>query len=213
MEIHAHSLRPEGLPLNTVEGTVWRDNLVIDTKKNYLLKGTSGRGKSTFLHILCGIRKNYTGRFTVDGKDGRDFTPQDWATLRGGPFGIVFQDLRLLPQLTARQNLDLKSALQDVPTDPVDMESKAQGLGVHPYLDNSCGKLSYGQQQRFAILRALLQPFQFLLLDEPFSHLDPENTKMAVGMVQNICKERGAGMLVSTLSEDYRLDWDEVLEV
>lgn len=212
MEILAKDIRPEGIPVNNREGTVWVGEQLLDSSRKYLLRGTSGRGKSTFMHILGGIRKNFSGTLLLDGMDTSSHSPDKWAKLRSGPMGIVFQDLRLLPQLTARENLSIKTALHEPPEAP-EIENLADRLDIQEHLDKPCRKLSFGQQQRLAILRALLQPFQFLMLDEPFSHLDPQNTKVALETILETANQRKAGILLTTLHEDYGFPFDKELTV
>jgi ABC-type phosphate/phosphonate transport system ATPase subunit len=72
-------------------------------------------------------------------------------------------------------------------------------LGLEGFLDRKCQTLSYGQQQRVAIVRALCQPFEWLLLDEPFSHLDEQNANIALELIQEVCASQNAGLIVTSL--------------
>ena len=73
--------------------------------------------------------------------------------------------------------------------------------------------MSYGQRQRIAIIRALCQPFDFLLLDEPFSHLDADNIQKAIDLILEICNAENAGMMLVSLGEDYGISFDKRLEL
>ena len=212
MKIQLQDVHPEGIPENRPEDTVWNDEIEIDTARNYLIRGASGRGKSTFLHLLLGIRRNYKGTILFDAENIRTFSSNCWATLRQNTLAMVFQDLRLLDGLTARENLLLKIRLSES-SQTTQIEKLAQRVGIQEQLDKPCRLLSYGQQQRLALLRALLQPFQTLLLDEPFSHLDPANIENCLGLIRETCQERGAGILLATLEDDYGLDFELELRV
>lgn len=212
MKIQLQDVLPEGILENRPADTVWNDEIEIDTGRNYLIRGASGRGKSTFLHLLLGIRRNYKGTILFDAENIRIFSSNYWAALRQNTLAMVFQDLRLLDGLTARENLLLKIRLSES-SQTTQIETLAQRVGIQEQLDKPCRLLSYGQQQRLALLRALLQPFQALLLDEPFSHLDPVNIENCLGLIHETCQERGAGILLATLEDDYELDFELELKV
>ncbi len=178
--------------------------------KNYLLTAPSGKGKSTLIHLVYGLRNDYVGEIFLDKKNIKTFTVDDWATLRQKKFAIVFQDLRLFLNLTARENIELKKGLN---TEGVgfDYESAAKRLGVYDFLEKKCETLSYGQRQRVAILRGLAQPFDMILLDEPFSHLDNDNIKIASELIQEACERNKAGFIHVSLGDEYYFSYDENL--
>ncbi len=78
----------------------------------------------------------------------------------------------------------------------------AEKLGIASILHQRAGLCSYGEQQRIAIIRALVQPFSWLMMDEPFSHLDIANTKKAAALIAEECRKRNAGFLLTDLDED-----------
>lgn len=213
MNIRLQNVRPTGISEPVKSGTVWDGDVHIDTAaKHHLVRGASGRGKSTLLHLVNGIRRDYEGTLSIDGEDIREFSNNRWADLRQNHISMVFQDLRLIAELTARENLLLKANLTD-PSKMEQAETLAERLQIAEHLDKPCARLSYGQQQRLAHLRALLQPFDLLLLDEPFSHLDPANTETCMSVILEACAERSAGLLLATLDSDYGLDYASELRV
>jgi ABC-type lipoprotein export system ATPase subunit len=212
MLIHLDNLLPEGIPVDRPKTSIWETVLSIDTSKVYLLKGTSGRGKSTFLHTLTGIRRKHKGNLRFGEKCTSEFQSRDWAEIRQKTLSVVFQDLRLIPHLTARQNLQLKCNLNDQ-HDAEKIEAYSNLLNIGDYLDRRCNEMSLGQQQRFAIIRALIQPFHFLLLDEPFSHLDTENIESCIALITSVTKAKNAGFLITTLGDDHGIQLDEHLTV
>lgn len=193
---------PEPLQGQTAASGVWGKSVVLEYGQNHLVRAPSGKGKSTFLHLLFGLRQDFTGELSWLGAPTRKFTPDQWADLRRESVSIVFQDLRLFPHLTAWENLCLKNDLtQFFP--PEKLRAYAERLGMAPYLEQRADTLSYGQRQRIAIVRALAQPFRYLLLDEPFSHLDEDNARTAKSLIDEALDEQGACLILASLGDDY----------
>ncbi len=200
---------PDGIsPKSGVFATECR----FEKAKNYLINAASGKGKSTLLHIIYGIRSDYEGLASIHGRDIRSFTANDWASCRQRQLSIVFQDLRLFPQLTALENIQLKNGQTDHLTAP-EIKQMAERLGMEPFLNQTAATLSYGQRQRIAILRAVCQPFDMLLLDEPFSHLDEENTRHATSLIEEACRKQSAGFVHVSLGEEYFFKYDKKIDL
>lgn len=180
------------------EKSLWKKDTDIDCSAITIAEAPSGTGKTTLLSILYGVRRDYDGRVYMDNDDIRNFSLEKWGEIRREKLSVVFQDLRLFPALTALQNIQLKNELNPSVNES-EIRAMAEELGVAHRLDAPCGKLSLGQQQRVAIIRAMAQPFSFLLLDEPFSHLDDTNSRKVVEMVMMHCKKNNAGMLMTSL--------------
>jgi putative ABC transport system ATP-binding protein len=118
----------------------------------------------------------------------------------------------LLTEFTAAENLELKRKLRDYTSAP-DLERMAGELGIDHLLHRTINTLSYGERQRVAILRALLQPFELLLLDEPFSHLDNANIQKAAGLILKEVQKRGAALLITDLEKDQHFPYHFQLEL
>ena len=84
-------------------------------------------------------------------------------------------------------------------------------MGLSDQTNQKAATLSKGQQQRVGILRALIQPFEFILLDEPFSHLDQSNIEIAIQLIEDVCSQNNAGYLISTLGPKHGLSVDETI--
>ena len=186
---------------------LWARQLVFEAPSYYLLKAPSGTGKSTFVSFVCGIRNDYEGNIIASGKNFKSFNLKDWSTWRSSALAVVYQDLRLFHDLTAIDNL-LITPHQPRPGVEEIMEM-AGALGIAEKMQSKCGTLSLGQQQRVAIIRALAQPFQLLLMDEPFSHLDEDNIRLACTLIERKCKERSAGLILTTLNEPYFIQYTQ----
>ncbi len=178
--------------------------------EKYLVTAPSGKGKSTMLHLMYGLRNDYEGCIKIEGKDIKTLNYDDWADIRQKKLSIVFQDLRLFLNLTARENIVLKRDLTDTPS-VSEVDNMCEQLGIAPFMNQKCETLSYGQRQRVAIIRALCQPFDMLLLDELFSNLDTDNIKIATGLINTACEKNKAGLILVSLGDEYFFDYDEKL--
>lgn len=180
------------------EHSLWRKDTDIDGSAITIAEAPSGTGKTTLLSILYGVRRDYDGRVYMDNDDIGNFDVEQWGAIRREKISVVFQDLRLFPALTAMQNIHLKNDLNPALNES-EIRDMAKHLGVDHRMDAPCGRLSLGQQQRVAVIRAMAQPFSFLLLDEPFSHLDENNSRKVVELVMDRCKKNNAGLLMTSL--------------
>ena len=211
MKIQLNQVVPEPLA-HVLEGNseIWNTSVAFEPGKRYQVHAPSGKGKSTFIHILYGIRHDYEGEVTIEGQAIPQIKKSRWAQIRQQDFSIVFQDLRLFMDLTARENIQVKAVLYK---DNLEDEIKrmAELLGVTHVLDKKAALLSYGERQRVAIIRALIQPFRVLLLDEPFSHLDEGNIQKACELMDEKCKQNNATMVMTSLGYPYFLEFDQKL--
>ena len=185
------------------ESGIWDKELVFDPGQWVKIKAPSGTGKTTLVHILYKLRHDYSGKVQWSGKDLTTCPAAELAVMRQSSISVIFQDMRLFPNLTARENIELNRILPAAPQYAVEkIDEMAERLQVSHILDQRAGLCSYGEQQRIAIIRALIQPFQWLIMDEPFSHLDEDNTCKAAALIAEECTFRKAGFLLTDLDED-----------
>jgi len=192
--------------------SIWGNQILLEHGKKIMLNASSGKGKSTFTNIIFGLRKDFEGQLNFDQVNTAAFSQEDWAEIRRTKISVVFQDLQLFPELTVKENLHLKNDLLHVYTDQELTEMLAM-LEIEDKWQQQCGLLSMGQQQRVAIIRALCQPFQWLILDEPFSHLDQANSQRSLQLINRRCDELGAGFVLTTLGDDYNFTYDQELKL
>ena len=194
------------------ENSVWKNSFTIAFPNKILLNARSGKGKTTFVNTIYGLRKDYTGAILLNEKDISSFSLQDWVDLRKSDLSVVFQDLQLFYNLTVWENFQIKNTLTKHKSDE-EILKMLQLLGIENKKDQVCKNLSLGQQQRVAIIRSLLQPFKLLLMDEPFSHLDEENAQIAL---QLICREtdaNNAGFVLTSLGSHHGFNYDKELKL
>ncbi|MFN3316396.1 MAG: ATP-binding cassette domain-containing protein [Raineya sp.] len=187
---------------------IWQKDIRFTPSQSYQVYSPSGKGKSSFLHIIYGLRKDFSGRLWLDDKNANHLQADEWAKLRQEIFSIVFQDLRLFLHLTAWENLLVKASLYPQNKEK-ELQEQAEFLGVAHVLHKPAATLSYGERQRIAIIRALIQPFRWLLLDEPFSHLDQENISKASQLISQKVAENNAAVLMTSLGYEYELKFEE----
>jgi len=189
------------LEQDTSGSEVWEaDSLLLEQGRAYVVEAPSGRGKTSLLSVIYGIRKDYRGHSFLDERELGSFAPKEWSQIRKRKLSFIFQGLELFDDLTALENIQLKNRITAYHTDGRIMEM-ARKLGIDLFLHRKAGILSFGQQQRVAIIRALCQPFDFLLADECFSHMDSENSLIAYQLIREECKAREAGLILTSLSK------------
>lgn len=190
---------------------IWRSNAVFDRGKLYLVEAESGKGKSTFCSYILGYRNDYSGQVLFDNEDTRNYTPDMWADIRQSHVSHLFQELRLFPELTALENVLIKRQLTKDPSQQVPMEtimSWFEKLGIPEKVDKRIGQMSFGQQQRVALMRALVQPFDVLLVDEPISHLDDRNSQIMASIMMEEAKKQNACVIVTSIGKHMDLPYD-----
>lgn len=189
---------------------VWLRELDLQQGEKIFIKAPSGTGKTTLAHMLYGLRKDYEGSIKWGSADMKTIDREGIATLRSNELSIVFQDMRLFPSLTVLENLQLKTALNKT-IDEATIKDRLQQLGIRDKLNAPAATLSYGEQQRVAIIRALLQPFKWLLMDEPFSHLDQQNIDRAASLIKEVVAQNNAGLLLADLEDNDYFDYTRKL--
>jgi ABC-type lipoprotein export system ATPase subunit len=192
--------------------SVWKSEFKIDFPQKIVLNASSGKGKSTFVNTVYGIRQDFEGTIKIDNQNISDFTLDDWIELRRTKLSIVFQDLQLFPELTVIQNLQLKNQLTNH-REELRIIEMLELLGIGDKQNKLCKNLSLGQQQRVAIIRSLLQPFELLLMDEPFSHLDDVNAKIALDLISSETDLNNGGFLLTTLGGYHGFSYERELNL
>ncbi|HAP4581390.1 TPA: ABC transporter ATP-binding protein [Enterococcus faecalis] len=160
-----------------------------------VILGPSGAGKSTVLNTLGGMDSCDEGEIIIDGTDIAQFSEKQLTTYRRNDVGFVFQFYNLVPNLTAKENVELAS---QIVADALDSTNVLQSVGLGERLDNFPAQLSGGEQQRVTIARAIAKKPKLLLCDEPTGALDYETGKQILTILQNTARETGTTVLIIT---------------
>ncbi|AAO81112.1 ABC transporter ATP-binding protein [Enterococcus faecalis] len=160
-----------------------------------VILGPSGAGKSTVLNILGGMDSCDEGEIIIDGTDIAQFSEKQLTTYRRNDVGFVFQFYNLVPNLTAKENVELAS---QIVADALDSTNVLQSVGLGERLDNFPAQLSGGEQQRVTIARAIAKKPKLLLCDEPTGAMDYETGKQILTILQNTARETGTTVLIIT---------------
>lgn len=189
--------------------SIWKNKINI-AGGHTLIIAPSGSGKTSLFAFLYGLRQNYTGDILYKGKNIRSFSLRQWSNTRKNEISVIFQDLRLIPHLSVQDNLQLKNKLTHFKSE-AEIKHMLEQLGVDDKWNQSCGTLSFGQQQRVSIVRALLQPFEFLMADEPFSHIDDRNIEKAQTLITTECAKQNAALIMFSLGSSYGMPFEQTM--
>ena len=181
-----------------LQSDIWRQHVTLEKGKSYLVEASSGTGKSSLCSFIIGYRKDFDGKILFDGKDSLGFKTSDWTKLRQSHISMLFQELRLFPELTAMENVEIKNSLTHF-KQKKEIEGWFEALGIAEKMQSPVRLMSFGQQQRVAMIRALVQPFDFLLADEPISHLDETNSRMMADIMMEEARRQGAGIVITCM--------------
>jgi putative ABC transport system ATP-binding protein len=186
---------------------IWGRMVEFKKGRSYRVKAPSGSGKSSLVLFLTGLNAKYTGEIRFQGEELRKLSGKVQSNFLSRQIAVVFQDLRLIPRLNLMENLLLKANLSHWPAEEIIDLLRYFDLEESRY--KKVGELSQGEMQRLAIIRCLCQEFEFLLLDEPFSHLDEEWKRKGWDLLKKKQKLSGAGIIYTSLDGDEKWDFDQ----
>jgi len=170
-------------------------NFSIEKGELAVILGPSGAGKSTILNILGGMDTPSEGEILIDGTDIAKFSSKQLTAYRRTDVGFVFQFYNLVPNLTAKKNVELATA---VSPDALDVETVLNQVGLGARMNNFPAQLSGGEQQRVAIARALAKNPKLLLCDEPTGALDYKTGKQVLKLLHNASRQFNKTVLIIT---------------
>ena len=195
-----------------IKSDIWRRQVTIERGKTYLIEASSGTGKSSLCSFIIGYRQDFDGRILFDDKDSHELKTADWTLLRQRHISLLFQELRLFPELTALENVEIKNSLTHFKTSK-EIEAWFEALGIADKMQSPVRLMSFGQQQRVAMIRALVQPFDFLLADEPISHLDEANSQTMADIMTKEARRQGAGIIITSIGKHMELPYDKTFSL
>ena len=197
---------------NGIHSEVWLKDISFERAKRYLISAESGTGKSSMCSYVFGYRQDYSGTIAFDGQDIRTLTVAQWCEVRQHHIAYLPQDMRLFGELTAMENVELKNRLTNFKSRQ-EISKLFELLGIADKMDSLASKLSIGQQQRVAIIRTLCQPCDFILLDEPVSHLDDENNRTVARLVIDEAQRQGAGVIATSVGNHLKMEGATIIRL
>ncbi|MBO4870443.1 MAG: ATP-binding cassette domain-containing protein [Muribaculaceae bacterium] len=195
-----------------VPSQVWQCDLTMERGKRYLIVADSGTGKSSLCSYIYGYRRDFSGSIAFDGQDISSLSIGQWCEIRKTSLAYLPQEMRLFPELTAMENIQLKNQLTHYKSEKEIIDLFGT-LGIPEKVDTPVSRLSIGQQQRVAIIRTLCQPADFYLLDEPVSHLDTANNAIVGNLFAQEADKQGAAVIVTSVGNHLALDYDVELQL
>ena len=191
---------------------VWNSEVTFSRGTICLVEAESGGGKSSMCSYIFGARRDYVGKILFDRRDVADISMDEWLKLRRTSLAYLPQEMSLFPQLSAWENVQLKNRLTSHFSDR-QLADFFERLGIASRCDYPAGRLSIGQQQRVAIIRSICQPFDFLILEEPVSHLDARNNAIVADMVTRVAAANDAAIVATSVGNHLRLAEPHVIHL
>ena len=191
---------------------IWNQDVTFEKGKLYLVEANSGTGKSSLCSYIYGYRHDYQGQILFDGEDISGYSVEKWTDIRKNHFSLLWQELRLFPELTALENVQIKNKLTGFQKKK-QIKEWFEMLGIIDKLDVKVERMSFGQQQRVALIRALCQPFDFLFVDEPISHLDDTNAEIMGRIMAAEAKKQGAAIIATSIGKHINLEYERVFNL
>ena len=212
-KIHLQHLLPNVFAQRTdIDSDIWKKDVVFEKEKLYLVEANSGTGKSSLCSFIYGYRQDYEGIILFDNDDARHYTISQWTEMRKRHFALLWQELRMFPELTAMENVEIKNKLTGFQNKNT-INNWFEQLGIADKKDSKMGHMSFGQQQRVALIRTLCQPFDFVFVDEPISHLDDTNAAIMGDILTTEAKRQGAGVISTSIGKHIELNYDKVFRL
>ena len=178
-------------------------SLLVEPGEQILLKGESGSGKSTLLNLIAGIVVADKGEITLSGENICDLSESARDAHRARSLGYVFQNFNLLNGYTSLENVELGMSFGSG-VDRSYAKNLLDRVGLGNRHNYTPEQLSQGQKQRVAVARALSNRPKLVLADEPTGNLDPTNAKLSLDLIQSLCRENGAALIL--VSHDSGMD-------
>ncbi len=194
------------------DSALWLRTVELIRPARYLIEAESGTGKSSLISFIYGSRDDYDGSIFFDGVPARMLSVDQWSRMRTDTLALLPQEMRLFPELTVMDNILIKNRLTDYKSGR-EIEEMLERVDLQARTSAYAGRLSVGQQQRVAIVRALCQPFGFLLLDEPVSHLDARNNAVVAAMIADEAATQSASIISTSVGNPLAISGAEVIRL
>ena len=189
----------KGLSFDYPEGDSFAfPDIALEEKKHLLILGPSGIGKTSLLHLMCGLLPPKSGEIYIDGTDVTALNRKALDLFRGQNIGVIFQHYHYIKSLTVEENLKLRQLFPKGEEDQVRRLALVDRLGLKNVLNHKVGQLSQGQKQRLAIGLGLIHRPKLILADEPTSNLDDENCAAVISLLKEEAELCGSSLIIIT---------------
>lgn len=212
MHFKFQQLCPHVFQNQDLKSAIWNQDVEIKSGDKVLIHAISGTGKTSLIHYLLGLRQDYTGVIYIDNQELSRIEIEAFTQIRRIDISTVFQDLQLFENLSVKENILLLPEFAKG-YDIEDAKEMLDVLDINDKWDQTVKTLSFGQKQRVAIIRALMKPFRFLICDEPFSHLDHQNSIKCTALIEKRLKEENAGLILLALERECTFENIKTLEL
>ena len=173
-------------------------DLHCDERNTILITGDSGKGKTTYLHLLAGLLQAKTGEIVIDGTNLKNLSNKKRDQFRGENIGVVFQQSHFIQAFSVLENLEMTSTLGSGKANTQKAKELLTRLGLKTQMHKKPHQLSLGQQQRASIARAVINEPKLILADEPTSSLDDKNASQVIELLTQLSKDYKAALVIVT---------------
>ncbi|MBQ8908051.1 MAG: ABC transporter ATP-binding protein [Clostridia bacterium] len=200
---------------DSVITAVNRVNFTVESGEFVAIVGASGSGKSTFLQLCAGLMTPNSGSIKILGQEITELSPDKLAQFRGRFLGMIFQKHNLIPQLTAKENIEIPAIMMDKAPSSYEHSfmKLVEALKIKDRLHHLPSELSGGQQQRVAIARALMNRPQILFADEPTGNLDRANADEVLSLLLKMQKDFNQTLIMVTHDESIAQRADRIFKM
>lgn len=194
------------------QSDVWYTDVALRRGESYCIDAASGTGKTSLCSFIFGVRRDYAGQILFNSTDIRSFNIARWCEIRRCHLAYLPQELDVFGELTALDNVLLKNRLTDFRSE-ADIRAMFEFLEIDNRISTPAARMSLGQRQRVGLIRALCQPFDFLLLDEPVSHLDERNNRRCAELVMAEAARQQAAVVSTSVGNPLAIDNPVILKL
>lgn len=173
-------------------------DLHCDERNTILITGDSGKGKTTYLHLLAGLLQAKTGEIVIDGTNLKNLSNKKRDQFRGENIGVVFQQSHFIQAFSVLENLEMASTLGSGKANTQKAKELLSRLGLKTQMQKKPHQLSLGQQQRASIARAVINEPKLILADEPTSSLDDKNASQVIELLTQLSKDYKSALVIVT---------------
>lgn len=188
-------------------------DIVCEKGEHLLIRGASGCGKTTLLHLIAGLITPESGNIYVKGTDITRLRSKELDKYRGQEIGIVFQVPHFIKSLTAEENLMIAASLNNLPVDETYLDKLFHSLDIAHRRKSKTNQMSQGELQRLSIARAVINKPSLILADEPTSSLDDKNCRNAVRLLRNKAEELASSLIIVTHDNRLIPDFSNIIHL